>query len=271
MNNTLRYAAFAALVLSSQALASPDEEPAQAKEATEQGPSTEAAATAEEIAELMASDVATALTPPTTLAFEPAELEFWAGKAKVAHETLKAQQGDTGTEYDVIIQAGHYNRKTGKTGGTGKYVTEQQVAAFVAQSVRQQLSNTDIRLLIIDADNFSKPLKTKIFLSLHTDSSANPCSVGPSVGIAGGSDRKGMHSIALALAITLGIDPEEFMKDNYTTNLSGYYAYKRVSSSYIEGVLEMSELSCPLQEDNLLGNAAQLSRNLSTAIKFSLR
>ena len=77
--------------------------------------------------------------------------------------------------------------------------------------------------------------------------------------------------LAVAVAVSLAIEPRKFMADNYTKNLSGYYAYSRVSSSDFEGVLEMIELSCPDQERKLLVSGPILAENLRVAIQLALR
>jgi hypothetical protein len=80
-----------------------------------------------------------------------------------------------------------------------------------------------------------------------------------------------MHGIGLALATTLDVDPEKFMKDNYTEGLQKYYAYGHFAASDFIGVLEMSELTCPKQEDALLERSALLAKNLTFAVQFALR
>lgn len=229
-----------------------------------------------ELAVLLKSDLRPTLDAPAGLGFSSTELKEIAAKAKVIFSTAPVERGDVNKTYDLILQIGHFPRKTGKTGGEGRYINEQQIAAFVAVGMVQKLAKLkvdgkSISVLLIPADDYNPGLKTKVFLSLHTDSSQTGCSVGPSVGYEANKDRKGMHGIALALAITLGIDAEKFMQDNYTRNLSGYYAYRTINAEYFKGLLEMSELSCQTQEDNLLGNAALLSANLATAVQFALR
>jgi hypothetical protein len=256
------------LFLCAQVHATEDTDPIAGEEAAEGAPSVEV------IRELLASDVAAAMNTGTALAASPQELEFWAKQAKAAHKNLGPSQGDASKTYDVVIQSGHYPRTSGKTGGTGKYATEQEMAAFVTYAIRENLKGSNIDLLVIGADDFVSPLKTKIFLSLHTDGSEIPCNSGPSVGYrrsAEVAEYKGMHSIALALALSLDYQPEQFLRDNHTTNLSGYYAYGRVNASYFKGVLEMSEHSCKEQEERLLTNATKLAANLAVAIKFALR
>jgi hypothetical protein len=229
-----------------------------------------------ELTSLLSSDFASQIKEPTVLAFTRDDLVFWAERARDAHATAAVAVGDTNTTYDVVVQIGHFPRTTGKTGGQGIFVNEQQIAALVAAGLIQHLSaktvhDEPIKALLIGADDFNPQLTTRVFLSLHTDSSKFPCRVGPSVGYQEVADAKGMHGIALALAITLGYDAEKFMRDNYTKNLSNYYAYSQFNALDCKGLLEMSELSCPEQEENLLSRASSLSENLAVAVQFALR
>lgn len=231
---------------------------------------------AEELKALLSSGLPKLLSPPPALAFSDDDVRYWAEKAKYAHSNAMISRGNIKEKYDLIVQIGHFPRKSGVTGGQGKYVSEQQVAALVGVSLIQKLSqlkvnNAPIKALLVGADDFNSGLNSKIFLALHTDSTNGKCLVGPSVGYQKIADASGMHGIALALAITLGQDAEKFMKDNYTSGLSGYYAYSKINSEFFKGVLEMSELTCPAQEAKLLTSAASLATNLAIAIQFALR
>jgi hypothetical protein len=208
---------------------------------------------------------------PHPLAFGPGELTDMAAKAKEAYRLLKTELGDQNREYDLVIQPGHFGRTSGATGGEGKYVTEQQMAAKVVDGIASNLRKRGLSVALIAADGFNKPLNAKIFLSLHTDASKFPCSVGPSLGYSADGDALGMHGIAAALAITLGIDPEKFMRDNYTANLRGYYVFKSMNAKLFKGLLEMSELTCPTQEETLLSRSELLSNNLAIAVYFALQ
>ncbi len=224
---------------------------------------------------LLSSNLRKELGPPITHAFSEEDARFWAKKAKYAHAHAPVRRGDPKEKYDLILQIGHFPRKTGRTGGQGKMVSEQEMSALVAVSLIQRLSqlkvnNAPIKTLLIGADDFNPGLKSKIFLALHTDSTEKGCLVGPSVGYQKIGDASGMHGIALALAITLDIDAQSFMKDNYTSGLSQYYAYASFNTDSFRGVLEMSELTCPTQEQKLLTRAANLATNLGTAIQFAL-
>ncbi|UVO28157.1 hypothetical protein [Bradyrhizobium arachidis] len=232
--------------------------------------------TKEELAILLKTEFASNLKRPSPLAFSDDDAKFWAGKAKTAHKNAPVERGDLAKTYDVVVQIGHYPRKTGRTGGQGKFVSEQEIAALVAVGLQQQLAKLKngkqpFSVLLVGADDYTAHLKSKIFLALHTDAAARQCVVGPSVAYQKIGDASGMHAIALALAITLGKDAERFMNDNYTKDEAGYYAFKQFDTTEFKGLLEMSELTCPDQEKALLERAAALSTNLAYAVQFALR
>jgi hypothetical protein len=233
--------------------------------------------TKDELAILRKTEFASKLKRASTLiAFSDTDAKFWAEKARTAHRTASVERGDLSKTYDVIIQIGHYPRKTGRTGGQGKFVSEQEVAALVAVGLKQQLAgikngNKPFSVLLVGADDYAQRLKSKIFLALHTDAAEKQCAVGPSVAYQKIGDAAGMHAVALALAITLSKDAEKFMNDNYTRDEAGYYAFRQFDTVEFKGLLEMSELTCPEQERALLERAAVLSTNLAYAIQFALR
>lgn len=204
------------------------------------------------------------------LSFSDEQIKFWSDKAKTAYRDLVLSEVDTTKTYDIVLQVGHFPRKTGKTGGSGNFVTEQQVAALVASMIYQQLVASGINAVIVGADG-NPQLSSSVFLSFHTDSSANQCAVGPSIGYDDTKDAENMKYIAAALAMSLGYKLDDFMKDNYTSNLRHYYGYKLADVSKFEGLLEMAELSCPSQEENLLGNIPVLVYNLTIALQFALK
>jgi N-acetylmuramoyl-L-alanine amidase len=227
-------------------------------------------ATADEISQTL-RDLLNEMESPGSIAFSPSAIEQQVTKAKAAHANATVAVGDASGAYDIVIQAGHYRRKKGATGGEGQYVNEQEMSAWVGEMLSENLRARGYNVLFIDADNYVEGMRPKIFLSLHTDSSALPCKLGPSVGYDTASDAKGMHGIALALALTMGIDPTAFMRDSYTKGLKSYYAFRDFNVSYFEGVLEMSELSCPSQEEALLSRAELLADNLAVGVHFALK
>jgi hypothetical protein len=244
-------------------------------------------ATEAEIQATLGSDLVKELSrpPPGVLTFTKGELDGWVKKAKNAHSSLQTDLGASNKVYDIIVQAGHYPRPkdatpqtASVTGGQGVYVKEQEYTAWISQMMVNDLRKRGLSVALVPADKYTKPLKARIFLSLHTDSSKYPCSIGSGTNPAGASigynsakDSTGMNGIALGLATALGIDPASFMRDNYTKNLSGYYAFSSMDVELFEGILEMSELTCPKQEENLLANAERLANNLTWAVVFALK
>jgi N-acetylmuramoyl-L-alanine amidase len=181
-------------------------------------------------------------------------------------------RGDPREQYDVILQPGHYGRTTGKVGTSGRQVSEQQLAAFVTANVAQHLIDQGVNVLVIPADDFDKSgLTAQIFLSIHADGAANPCTTGPSLGYAKGSSLLGMHSIGFALATSLGQTYDDFRKDNFTVNLHKYYAFRYIKAAGFSGLLEVGELTCPTMEKALIANALRISHNLGVALEASLR
>jgi hypothetical protein len=232
--------------------------------------------TADELTKLQSSDFAKTLKRASSFAFSDDDYKFWAEKAKLAHKTAPVSRGDASASYDVIIQLGHFPRKTGRTGGQGKYVSEQEIAALVGVGIIQKLAtlkngSAPIRALLVGADDYKPNLRSRIFLALHTDAADRQCAVGPSVAYQQVKDATGMHAIALALAITLSKDASKFMNDNYTKDEAGYYAFRQFNTTDFKGLLEMSELTCPDQEKAILEDAATLSNNLALAVQFALR
>src|SRR5205085_960550 len=112
-----------AAVLPSLAVADPDS-------ADKTGP-TQRAPSREQIDRILNSGLLSQFTDPHPLAFGQGELKQMGEKAKEAHSQLRTELGDPSKEYDLVIQPGHFGRTRGATGGEGKFVTEQQIAAKV--------------------------------------------------------------------------------------------------------------------------------------------
>lgn len=226
------------------------------------------------------------IQPDVQLFALPQDVQKYAVASKEAHreagDLIDAQSIDTSKEYDVVLQIGHFPRTSGVTGGQGvqraylsgypiNRVTEQDYASLIVLGVAKYLSGKNVPVLVVPADDYPAGLKSKIFLSFHTDSAAPPCRVNASVGYDDSGDARGMHLIAYALASSRGLDAENFMRDNYTKNLQHYYGLGRATTSLFEGILEMGELSCPDQEDDMLVNAEVIALSLGRAIEWALR
>jgi hypothetical protein len=67
--------------------------------------------------------------------------------------------GNAGTTYDVILQPGHYQRTSGRTGTQGKYVSEQALVAYMTNIVAANLRRTGESVLVVSADNYLQPTR----------------------------------------------------------------------------------------------------------------
>jgi N-acetylmuramoyl-L-alanine amidase len=169
------------------------------------------------------------------------------------------------------LQPGHYGRTSGKTGGEGKQVSEQQLVAFIAAHAATYLIDQKLKVLVVAADDFDKSgLATQVFLAIHADASEKPCTTGPSLGYAKNSNLLGMHTIGFALATSMGQSYTDFMRDNFTVNEHEYYAFRYMKAAGYSGLLEVGELTCPSIENTLIRNALLVAQNLGVALKASV-
>ena len=179
--------------------------------------------------------------------------------------------GDPHKSYQVILQPGHFGRTSGRTGGAGANVTEQELVAFIIAKTAAYLIANNIDVLTISADEINKTgLHADIFLAVHADTAKKPCTTGPSLGYAKGSSLLGMHSIGFALATSMGQTYADFKKDNFTVGEHEYYAFKFITTKGYGGLLELGELTCPAVENALISNAELIAHNLGVALKASV-
>lgn len=219
-----------------------------------------------------------ALTKPRAFAFTAEDASMKADSIIALSETVTPSAIDPSAEYDVVVQAGHFGRTSGSTGSAGALLTEQQAAAAVASQLVASLVELDLKVALIGADSYRQGdkrdsqhyFKTKLFLSLHMDGSTTPCAAGPSIGYNPKFGEDKMELIAVAVAISMERNALDFMRNNYTENLSHFYSYKHSNSSIAEGILELGELTCPGDELSFLRNFDVLVDNLSVAITFAL-
>jgi len=188
--------------------------------------------------------------------------------------------GDPNIEYDVILQPGHYQRTTGRTGTQGKYVSEQALAAYTTNIIVTSLRRSKASVLVVSADSYLHAtrsgagfngLRCKIFLAIHADGSVRPCSTGPSLGYKRPSQVLAMHMIGLGLADALGYDYTSFRKDNFTANEAGYYMFSQVQAQRLTGLLEVGELTCEKSERELVTSSHAVGANVARALDFVLR
>ena len=188
-------------------------------------------------------------------------------------------RGAANVQYDVVLQPGHYGRKTGKVGTAGKLVSERALVAFVAGQIAAELRRKGFKVLVVSADSYivddqSTPawegLSAKTFVAIHADGNVKACSTGPSLGYSPGTSPHAMHAIGLAISQALGYKYADFMKDNFTANESKYYMFQNVKSDGLKGLLEIGELTCEADEKSLVEHSTLLAGNIAHAVNFIL-
>ena len=181
--------------------------------------------------------------------------------------------GTAGILYDVILQPGHYLRRTGATGTSGKLVSERALVAYITARIASGLRASGLNVLVISADDFLKAspgLQSKIFLAVHADGSTPPCTPGsgPSLAYEAKSSPYAMHAIGWGLSQALGYNYSDFRRDNYTPNEAKYYTFGYVKTQYMKGLLEVGELTCPKMEEQLINSADAIGSNVARGIQF---
>jgi hypothetical protein len=185
-------------------------------------------------------------------------------------------KGNSSTEYDVILQPGHYQRTTGPMGTRGKYVSEQALVAYLTNIVADTLRSSGRSVLVVSADNYLRPtrfgsdfdgLRSKIFLAIHADGSERPCSIGPSLAYKRPASSLALHAIGFGLATALGYDYSDF---HFTATEGRYYMFQQVRAKRLTGVLEVGELTCEKSERELIEYSHLVGVNIGRAIKFVL-
>lgn len=195
------------------------------------------------------------------------------------HPIPNVSVGDPTREYDVILQPGHYQRTSGRTGTQGKYVSEQALVAYLTTTIASSLRRTGESVLIVSADNYVKAtregttfhgLHGKVFLAIHADGSPRPCSTGPSLGYQGPTTALTMNFIALGLGDALGYDYASFRR-NFTANEADYYMFREVMTQQLKGLLEVGELTCADSERQLILSSDAVGNNVARAIDFIVK
>ncbi len=157
---------------------------------------------------------------------------------------------------DVVLQAGHEGqvRNKGRTGrapsvGTaGTTRPEHEMTPIVADAAAAILDANGVEVIRVSA-LFPKKLEVALGVALHFDGSPRPCASGASVGYPPGVPRGSNKPTAdLWKEIWSEHWPFRWMKDNFTSNLSGYYGYGWMSTEIAEMLIEFGEISCPEQD-----------------------
>ncbi len=141
----------------------------------------------------------------------------------------------------VVIQAGHEGRTSGNTGAVSKHYREVDWNILVADEVSNKLTQWGIDVKRVPAK--VGLMHAHIAVSIHFDSAGKPCNSGASIGY------PSKDSFAFAQkwkALYKSYFPYKWHKDNFTQNLSNYYAYKWIRAEKFL-VLELGEITCNKQ------------------------
>lgn len=154
---------------------------------------------------------------------------------------------------DFLIQAGHQGgvRNQGATGSTASWGTsgEPTLTPQVADAAAEILRAAGYSVIREDAF-YDKKYDIKVSVALHFDGSGTPCASGASIGYPPGVPVGSNKPVAdLWRNAYYPYFPFKTMKDNFTTNLSGYYGYNWTNTEVAEFLIEFGELTCPEQRE----------------------
>ena len=141
----------------------------------------------------------------------------------------------------VVIQAGHEGRTSGNTGAVSTYYHEVKWNILVADEVASQLKSWHIDVKRMPAD--IKFTRATIAVSIHFDGATTPCHSGASIGYP--------SKVSYAFAqrwknLYKDYFPFKWHLDNFTPNLSNYYAYRWIRADKFL-LLELGEITCDKQ------------------------
>lgn len=162
----------------------------------------------------------------------------------------------------ILIQLGHVApREPGFEDGTGA-AGEQEVVKKIGAEL-EKVCKADSRFAVrvipgkVPADVRSGAYAVDAFISLHCDGSADKTRRGWGIGYPSGKVNK---QLADAVGAEIAkIHPAARIKDNYTTNMSGYYGYGRVPTPGPEILVEHGFVSSPAEKAWMIANAAKLA------------
>ena len=138
----------------------------------------------------------------------------------------------------VVIQAGHEGRENGNTGAVSHGTQEVEWNTIVADQIAKKLQSWGIETKRVGAT--TQPLKAKIAVAIHFDGAKTPCSSGASVGY---PNKKSKKLANRWKKLYKKYFPFHWQKDNFTKNLSNYYAYYTIKAEKFL-VLELGEITC---------------------------
>ncbi len=150
---------------------------------------------------------------------------------------------------DVLISAGHEGRPEScarfpqhhcNLGAAG----EREWTPIVADEATRILRSEGYTVAREPAD-FNGTYDVKAAIFIHFDGTQTPCTSGASIGY----HTEASHPAALLWRKSYGSAfPFRFQPDNFTKNLSDYYGFRQVHASDGALVLELGELTCPIQK-----------------------
>jgi len=150
--------------------------------------------------------------------------------------------------YDVLISAGHEGRPANcarfpkhrcNLGASG----ERDWTPVVADAATAILRDHGVTVARLPAD-FDGKYRVDAALFIHFDGSDPPCRSGASIGYAHERDARAAAEWRRLYASEW---PFAFQADNFTENLSEYYAFEQVHARDGSLVIELGEITCPEQ------------------------
>lgn len=150
--------------------------------------------------------------------------------------------------FDVLISAGHEGRPAScaqfperrcNLGAEG----ERSWTPIVADAATQILRRHGVRVARLPAD-FAGSYHVGAAAFIHFDGSSPPCQSGASIGFRRLEDQP---AAAVWRALYGRYFPFRFQADNFTTGLRDYYAFRQIEARDASLVLELGEITCPVQ------------------------
>lgn len=170
----------------------------------------------------------------------------------------------------IVIQAGHYPRKTGATGtgGLDGDPTEQEFNIAAAHACAMHIMKLGHQTRVIWADVLNDRYRGDGFVAIHCDGSVNRSARGASVGYRNNAG----HDFAQAWKQAYYNEGwRGFRPDNYTVALSGYYGTRRAlevgntrafiaEAGFLTNLRDEAMLSLP-------SGPARLARSIAKAVQ----
>jgi hypothetical protein len=161
----------------------------------------------------------------------------------------------------LIVQMGHYPRKTGATGTEG----EQGMAYSVAQMVvKNPRPGWTAKAIIADAADSA--YRGDAFVAVHGDGSTSTSAGGASVGYRNGQGET--LAQAWKSAYKKNGWPFAFRADNYTAALAGYYGVRKAVEAGNKRaiIIEVGFMTNPKERDWINKSHAAIARSIWDAV-----